>query len=123
MFKNLEQLARKIKKQKNKNPKVSYTASLFKKGKNFCIKKFMEEAKELATSSKYSDKKSIVHEASDILYHFLVLLEFKKISIALVMKELKKRQKLSGIQEKKKDRKSTRLNSSHSQQSRMPSSA
>ncbi|NDE49400.1 MAG: phosphoribosyl-ATP diphosphatase, partial [Proteobacteria bacterium] len=48
MFKNLEQLARKIKKQKNKNPKVSYTASLFKKGKNFCIKKFMEEAKELA---------------------------------------------------------------------------
>jgi len=57
MFKNLEQLARKIKKQKNKNPKVSYTASLFKKGKNFCIKKFMEEAKELAASSKYSDKK------------------------------------------------------------------
>ena len=55
MFKNLEQLARKIKKQKNKNPKVSYTASLFKKGKNFCIKKFMEEAKELADSSKYSE--------------------------------------------------------------------
>jgi phosphoribosyl-ATP pyrophosphohydrolase len=39
----------------------------------------MEEAKELAASSKYSDKKSIVHEASDLLYHFLVLIEFKKI--------------------------------------------
>ncbi len=45
MFKNLEQLIQKIKKQKNKNPKISYTASLMKKGKNFCIKKFMEEVK------------------------------------------------------------------------------
>ena len=50
MFKNLEQLIQKIKKQKNKDPKTSYTASLMKKGKNFCIKKFMEEAKELAAS-------------------------------------------------------------------------
>ena len=108
MFKNLEQLVRKIKKQKNKNPKASYTASLFKKGKNFCIKKFMEEAKELAASSKYSDKKSIVHEASDLLYHFLVLIEFKKISITSVMKELKKRQKISGIQEKKNRKKNVR---------------
>ena len=108
MFKNLEQLVMKIKKQKNKNPKVSYTASLFKKGKNFCIKKFMEEAKELAASSKYSDKKNIVHEASDLLYHFLVLIEFKKISITSVMKELKKRQKISGIQEKKNREKNVR---------------
>ena len=57
MFKNLEQITKKIKKQKNKNPNISYTASLFKKGKNFCIKKFMEEARELAASSKYPNKK------------------------------------------------------------------
>jgi len=100
MFENLEQLTKKIKKQKNKNPNISYTASLFKKGKNFCIKKFMEEARELAASSKYSNKKNIVHEASDLLYHFLVLLEFKKIKMSSVMKELKKRQRESGIQEK-----------------------
>jgi len=61
----------------------------------------MEEAKEFAVSCKYSNKKNIVHEASDVLYHFLVLLEFKKISITSVMKELKRRQKISGIQEKK----------------------
>jgi phosphoribosyl-ATP pyrophosphohydrolase len=100
MFKNLEQLIKKIKKQKNKNPKISYTASLFKKGKNFCIKKFMEEARELAASSKYSNKKNIVHEAADLFYHFLVLLELKKIKMSLIMRELKKRQKISGIQEK-----------------------
>jgi phosphoribosyl-ATP pyrophosphohydrolase len=101
MFKNLEQLIKKIKKQKNKNPNISYTARIFKNGKNFCIKKFMEEAKELASSSKYSNKKNIVHEASDLFYHFLVLLEFKKVPISLVMRELKRRQMISGIQEKK----------------------
>ncbi len=108
MFKNLEQLIKTIKKQKNKNSKISYTASLFKKGKNFCIKKFMEEARELASSSKYSNKKNIVHEASDLLYHFLVLLEFKKISITSIMKELKRRQRISGIQEKKNRKRNVR---------------
>jgi len=108
MFKNLEQLIKKIKKQKNKNSNISYTASLFKKGKIFCIKKFIEEAKELAVSSKYSNKKNIVHEASDLLYHFLVLLEFKKVPISLVMRELKRRQKISGIQEKKNRKKNVR---------------
>ena len=108
MFKNLEQLIKKIKKQKNKNPNISYTARIFKNGKNFCIKKFMEEAKELASSSKYLNKKNIVHEASDLLYHFLVLLEFKKVPISLVMKELKRRQKISGIQEKKNRKKNVR---------------
>ena len=102
MFKNLEQIIQKIKKQKNKDPRISYTASLMKKGKNFCIKKFMEEAKELAISTKYLNKKNIIHEAADLLYHFLVLLEFRKISMASVMKELERRQKIYGIQEKKK---------------------
>ncbi|MFZ9458237.1 MAG: phosphoribosyl-ATP diphosphatase [Candidatus Fonsibacter ubiquis] len=108
MFKNLEQLIQKIKKQRNKDPKISYTASLMKKGNKFCIKKFMEEAKELAASAKYSNKKNITHEAADLLYHFLVLLEFKKISMASVMKELKRRQKISGIQEKKNRKKNVR---------------
>ena len=108
MFKNLDKLIKKIKKQKNKNPKISYTASLFKKGKIFCIKKFMEEAREFAASSRYFNKKNIVHEASDLLYHFLVLLEFKKISIGSVMRELKRRQKISGIQERKNRKKNVR---------------
>ena len=68
----------------------------------------MEKARELANSSKYSNKNNIVHEASDLLYHFLVLLEFKKISIASIMKELKRRQRTSGIQEKKNRKKNVR---------------
>jgi phosphoribosyl-ATP pyrophosphohydrolase len=108
LFNNLNKLIKKIKDQKNKSPNISYTASLFKKGKTFCINKFMEEARELAASTKYSNKKNIVHEASDLLYHFLVLLEFKKISIASIMKELKRRQKISGIQEMKARKKNVR---------------
>ena len=108
MYKDLLFLIKKIKKNKYKNPNISYTASLFKKGKIYCIRKFMEEAREFASSSKYSNKKNIVHEASDLLYHFLVLLEFKKISMTSVMKELKRRQKISGIQEKKNRKKNVR---------------
>ena len=107
-FNTLNFLIKKIKYNKNKNPSISYTASLFKKGENFCIKKFMEEARELAASSKYPNKKNIIHEASDLLYHFLILLECKKISIASIMKELKKRQRISGIQEKKNRKKNVR---------------
>ena len=108
MFKELSKLVKIIKKNKNKDPKISYTASLLKKGKIFCIKKFIEEARELASSSKYSNKKNIVHEASDLLYHFLVLLEFKKVSITSIMKELKRRQRISGVQEKKNRKKNVR---------------
>jgi phosphoribosyl-ATP pyrophosphohydrolase len=43
-----------------------------------------------------------------LLYHFLVLLEFKKISIPSIMKELKRRQRISGIQEKKNRKKNVR---------------
>jgi phosphoribosyl-ATP pyrophosphohydrolase len=103
MFKNLRTTCSKDKEANKQNPKVSYTASLLKKGKNFCMKKLMEEAKELAASAKSSDKKSIAHEAADsIISFFSSLLEFKKISMASVMKELKRRQKISGIQREKK---------------------
>ena len=108
MFENFNYLIRIIKKNKKKNPKISYTANIFNKGKNFCIKKFSEEAKEFSESCKYLNKKNIIHEAADLLYHFLVLLEFKKISMTSVMKELKRRQKISGIQEKKNRKKNVR---------------
>ena len=57
MFQNLNFLIKTIRINKKKNPQVSYTANIFKRGKMFSIKKFMEEAKELSTSAKYSNKK------------------------------------------------------------------
>ncbi len=57
MFKNLEELIQKIKKQKNKNPKISYTASLMKKGKNFCIKNLWKRQKNLRLQQNIQIKK------------------------------------------------------------------
>lgn len=108
MFKILKSLNQRIKKNKKKNTKVSYTAFLLKNKNNICLKKFLEEAKELFKASHHNKKKEIIHEAADLLYHFLVLLELKKISITSVMKELKRRQKISGIQEKKNRKKNVR---------------
>ena len=101
MTKILENLIKKIKKQKFKNPKVSYTSSLFKKGKNFCIKKFKEESKEFIDAINKNNKKNSIHETADLIYHLLVLIEFKKINFNEVLKELKRREKFSGIEEKK----------------------
>ena len=68
----------------------------------------LEEAKELFKASHYKNKKHIRHEAADLLYHFLVLLEFKRVSFNSILSELKKRRKISGIQEKNNRKKNVR---------------
>ena len=109
MFSVLEKLLKIIKKRKfYSSREKSYTLQLLR-NKNLCLKKFKEEALELYNSAKYkNNKKNIVHEAADLFYHFFVLLELKKIPIYLILKELKIRQKVSGIQEKKRRKKNVR---------------
>jgi len=97
----LDNLIKTIKKNKKKNPRISYTAKLYKSGLKGCKKKFLEEVKELLNSTSRS-KKDIIYESADVIYHFLVLLERMDISFKETTKELKKRSKLSGILEKKK---------------------
>jgi phosphoribosyl-ATP pyrophosphohydrolase len=104
----LKKLISIIKKNKKKNPNISYTALIFKKGLKFCISKFVEESKELAIISKTNKKKKIISESVDMFYHFLVLLEYKKIKFSEIIRELAKRQKISGIQEKKSRKKNVR---------------
>jgi phosphoribosyl-ATP pyrophosphohydrolase len=108
MFNDLKILLKVIKKNKYKNYKKSYTASLFKKGSNGCIKKFQEESGELVDAFKKNNKKNIIHETADMLYHLLVLLELKKIKIFDIMLEIRERRKISGIVEKKNRRKNVR---------------
>ncbi|MBM5788107.1 MAG: phosphoribosyl-ATP diphosphatase [Pelagibacterales bacterium] len=91
-----------INKNKNKNIKQSYTAFLFKKGKSFSIKKLNEEFKELKFSLKKKNRSNIIHESADLIYHLMVLLVFKKIKLHSIFNELKKRTKLSGIEEKRR---------------------
>jgi len=100
-YKILKKLLFTIKKNKSLNPKISYTATLYKSGIDGCKKKFLEEVKELINSLNKSSK-NIIHEASDVLYHYLVLLECRKINFQDILQELNKRSKISGLEEKLK---------------------
>ena len=70
MLKVLKNLIKTIKTNKNKDIKISYTAYLFKKGKIFCIKKFMEEVNEFAFSAKYLKKKKYNSRSSRFIISF-----------------------------------------------------
>jgi len=108
MTSNIDFLVKKIKNNKFKDPKISYTSFLRKKGNRFCLKKLNEEFLELKKELIFNDKKKIIHEVADLIYHLLVLLEIKNIKFSYVIKELKIRQKISGIQEKKNRKKNVR---------------
>jgi len=91
MLNSLEELVNIIRDRKNEGRKNSYTNKLLN-NKNMCIDKVNEEVGELIEAIKKNDNK--IHEAADVLYHLLVLLENSEIKIEEVMDELKKRQKL-----------------------------
>jgi len=90
MFKTLEELIAVIRKRKDSTNKESYTYKLLS-NKKLSIEKVKEEIAELIDAVDKDTNK--VHEAADVLYHLMVLLEANSIKIEDVMNELKKRQK------------------------------
>ncbi len=95
MLEFLEELVKIIRERKHSNPEKSYTSKLLN-DKKMNVTKLNEEVKELIEAIQKNDNQ--VHEAADVLYHLLVLLEGSGIKIEDVMQELKKRQ--NGIQQK-----------------------
>ena len=95
MLKSLEELVNIIRDRKNSNPEKSYTSELLN-DKKMNIAKVKEEVKELIEAIQKNNNE--VHEAADVLYHLLVLLEGSEIKIEDVMQELKIRQ--NGIRQK-----------------------
>ena len=102
MNKILERLDLTIQRKTTESPNKSHTAKLLKKGTEKCAEKFGEEAIELIVASVKKKKKEIIGEAADTLYHMLVLLRSKNISIDEVLTELASREGISGIEEKRK---------------------
>ena len=90
MFKTLEELIAVIRQRKESSVKESYTYKLLK-DKKLSVEKIKEEIAELIEAIEKNTNK--VHEAADVLYHLMVLLEANDIKIEDVMDELKKRQK------------------------------
>ena len=69
----------------------SYTSTLFKKGLNAIAQKVGEEAIELVIESKDNNKKLFLNEAADLLFHYLVLLQEKKVTLDDVLEILRER--------------------------------
>ena len=90
MFKTLEELITVIRKRKISSSDDSYTNKLLN-DKKLSVNKVKEEIGELIEAIEKDSNK--VHEAADVLYHLMVLLEANGIKIEDVMDELKKRQK------------------------------
>jgi phosphoribosyl-ATP pyrophosphohydrolase/phosphoribosyl-AMP cyclohydrolase len=57
------------------------------------MKKLGEEAIEVIIASKHQDKKDIIYETGDLIYHLLVLLVEKKIKLEEIFDELRSRRK------------------------------
>ena len=87
----IEELYSTIRSRAKSKKKNSYTNLLLKKGKNKIAQKIGEESTELIIDYLNGSKKRTVEEASDLIYHLLVLLYSKKISIKDIKTELTKR--------------------------------
>ncbi|QIB34013.1 phosphoribosyl-ATP diphosphatase [Ancylobacter pratisalsi] len=78
----------------------SYTRSLLAKGVAKCAQKLGEEAIETALAAVGSDTKAVVSETADLLYHLVVLLQARGVSLDDVYAELGSRTHQSGLAEK-----------------------
>ena len=79
---------------------ASYTRALLDKGVAHCAKKLGEEAVEMAIAAIGEDRNRVVAEAADVLYHLLVVLHARGISLAEVEAALAERTRQSGLDEK-----------------------
>ncbi|MGX6970995.1 phosphoribosyl-ATP diphosphatase [Vagococcus bubulae] len=86
----LEKLYNEIEERKNDPKEGSYTTYLFDKGLDKILKKVGEEATEVVIAAK-NDKEELVSETSDLLYHLLVLLVEKNITLDEINQELDSR--------------------------------
>jgi phosphoribosyl-ATP pyrophosphohydrolase len=82
-----------IEDRKETLPEDSYTASLFthERGENAVLEKLGEEMTELVLAAKDDDHEEIAHESADIVYHLLVLLAMKDMSVDDLRAELETR--------------------------------
>ena len=99
MSETIEKLVKTIRSRKGNDVKSSYTSFLLSKGNDHCLNKLKEEIAELEEAIK--NKKNITHETADVIYHLLVTLESAGINFDDIIGELKKREGISGFEEKK----------------------
>ena len=96
----LADLEKRVHERAQASASESYTRALLDKGVAHCAKKLGEEAFETAIAAVQEDKSRVIAEAADLLYHLLVVLKARGVTLADVEAELDKRTAQSGHQEK-----------------------
>lgn len=89
----LEELEKIIRQRKSEMPAGSYTTKLFREGSDRIIQKLGEESIEVLIAAKNRNKKEIIYESADLIYHFLVLLVYNEINLSDIVDELIMRHK------------------------------
>ena len=96
----IDRLAETIAARKGADPESSWTAKLLSKGPEKCAEKFGEEAVEAIIEAVKGDREKLTSEAADVLYHLLVMLAARDVTLADVLAELARREGTSVLAEK-----------------------
>lgn len=96
----LLRLAKTIETRKQADASSSYVAKLFHDGQDKILKKIAEESAETLMASKDNDAQQVIREIADLWFHCLVLLAYHDLTPDHVLKELERREGVSGIDEK-----------------------
>lgn len=85
--------------RKGADPSTSYVAKLFDKGLDAILKKVGEEATETVMAAKDGDAQKVVYEVADLWFHSMVALAHFGLKPEDVLRELARREGLSGLEE------------------------
>jgi phosphoribosyl-ATP pyrophosphohydrolase len=96
----LHDLERRVRDRAKESADISYTRKLLDRGVDHCAKKFGEEAIETAIAAVAEDPDRVIAETADLLYHLLVMLHARGVSLAEVEAALAERTRQSGLDEK-----------------------
>ena len=96
----LSRLEQTIRARRGADPATSYVAKLHARGTAQIAKKLGEEAVETVIAALVEGDEALVGEAADLLFHLLILLDARGLSLDDVVAELARREGLSGIEEK-----------------------
>ncbi len=96
----LRRLFQTIESRRGADPEVSHTAKLFQRGTKKIAQKVGEEAVEVVIEAIRNNRKRLVDESADLLYHLLVLWADAHIDPSEILAELSQRAGISGIAEK-----------------------
>jgi phosphoribosyl-ATP pyrophosphohydrolase len=97
---SLKDLERIVAERAKASPDESWTAKLVAAGQTKAAKKLGEEAVETVIAAVAQDRKDLIAESADLLYHLMVVLNIADIPLEDVLDELARRTGQSGLQEK-----------------------